>query len=76
MPGLRIPRRRPPEDGRRPRRSVNALWLLFWLILVIILLGLIFGGYRKGDKESGMPLPAGHTAAHAVAAAVWSGAER
>jgi hypothetical protein len=69
---LRIPRRRPPEDGRRPRRSLNALWLLFWLILVIILLGLIFGGYRKGNKESGMPLPTGH----AVAAAVWGSADR
>lgn len=75
MPGLRIPRRRPPQDGRRPRRSLNALWLFFWLILVIILLGLIFGGYRKGSKESGMPLPAG-SAGHAVAAAVWGGADR
>lgn len=58
MPGLRIPGRRPPREGR-PRRSVNALWLFFWLILIIILLGLIFGGYRKGTPvKTGLGRPA------------------
>lgn len=70
MPGLRTPRRRRPEDGRRPRRSTNAIWLLFWLILVIVLLGLLFGGYRKGNKETGSPLPAPYrvAAVHPVGA--------
>ncbi|HTJ68033.1 MAG TPA: hypothetical protein VL551_10920 [Actinospica sp.] len=46
---MRIPRvRRRREDERPRRRSFNALWAFFWLILIIILLGLIFGGYRKG----------------------------
>lgn len=45
MPGFRFPRL--PRD-ERPRRRFNALWGLFWLILLIILLGLLFGGYRKG----------------------------
>ena len=57
MPGMRFPRRRRYEEHqreerryeeRRRRRGFNALWAFFWLILVIILLGLIFGGYRKG----------------------------
>lgn len=69
---MRIPRRRPPQDGRRPRRSVNALWLFFWLILIIILLGLIFGGYRKGNKESGIPLPAAHRVTVAASVSVSS----
>jgi hypothetical protein len=40
---------------------VNALWLLFWLILIIVLLGLIFGGYRKGSKVGGSWVPAGRS---------------
>ena len=49
MPGLRIPRReRPPREERRRRGGFNVLWAFFWLILIIIVLGLIFGGYRKG----------------------------
>ena len=56
MPGLRIPRRlRPRDEDRRPRRrgGFNVLWAFFWLILIIILLGLIFGGYRKGTQING-----------------------
>jgi hypothetical protein len=45
VPGFRLPRK--PRD-ERPRRSFNALWAFFWLIVLIILLGLLFGGYRKG----------------------------
>lgn len=51
MPGLRIPRReRPAREERRRRGGFNVLWAFFWLILIIILLGLIFGGYRKGSQ--------------------------
>ena len=51
MPGLRIPRReRQPREERRRRGGFNVLWAFFWLILIIILLGLIFGGYRKGSQ--------------------------
>ena len=24
------------------------MWAVFWLIILIVLLGLVFGGYRKG----------------------------
>jgi len=41
--------RRRREDGSRPRR-LGCWWPLLWLILLIVLLGLIFGGYRKGTK--------------------------
>jgi hypothetical protein len=50
---------------------VNALWLFFWLILIIILLGLIFGGYRKGSKVSGSPAPAARTVATIVGGDRW-----
>jgi hypothetical protein len=31
-------------------RPLGCFWPLFWLILLIVLLGLLFGGYRKGTK--------------------------
>lgn len=40
--------RRELRDERRRRRGLNPLWLFFYLILIIIVLGLVFGGYRKG----------------------------
>ena len=46
MPGFRLPRNR--RDERPRRRGFNALWAFFWLIVLIIVLGLLFGGYRKG----------------------------
>jgi cell division protein FtsW (lipid II flippase) len=51
LPGFRIPgsRRRRDERERR-RRSSSAIWALFWIIVLIVLLGLIFGGYRKGTQ--------------------------
>ena len=70
MPGLRIPRReRQPREERRRRGGFNALWAFFWLILIIILLGLIFGGYRKGSQINnpgswvtvGMRVPSGQS---------------
>lgn len=53
MPGMRVPRiririREVDEERRRRRGGFNVLWAFFWLILLITLLGLIFGGYRKG----------------------------
>ncbi len=52
MPGFRLPRNRRDERLRREerprRRGPSALWAFFWLIVLIIVLGLLFGGYRKG----------------------------
>ena len=46
-------RRRRRRDGQAAGpRPLGCLWPLFWLILLIILLGLLFGGYRKGTKVS------------------------
>jgi hypothetical protein len=61
LPGLRFPGKVPgfrsrrqderyERDGRRRRRYFNPLWIFLWLILLIIVLGLLFGGYRKGSK--------------------------
>lgn len=54
MPRLTIPRRRRhhehEHEERRRRRGFNAIWAFFWLILLIIVLGLLFGGYRKGTQ--------------------------
>ena len=50
MPGRRFPGSRRPRDERPRRRGSSVVWALFWLILLIILLGLIFGGYRKGTQ--------------------------
>jgi hypothetical protein len=30
---------------------------LFWLILIVVLLGLLFGGYRKGTKVGAPSAP-------------------
>lgn len=37
--------------GLRPR-PLGCLWLVFWAVLIIVLLGLLFGGYHKGTKVS------------------------
>jgi hypothetical protein len=41
--------RRRQYDASAPR-PLGCFWPLFWLILLIVLLGLLFGGYRKGTK--------------------------
>jgi hypothetical protein len=63
LPGYRYRLRRRETRDERRRRPLNALWLFFWLILIIILLGLIFGGYRKGSKVPDSWIPVGHSAA-------------
>jgi len=42
-------RRRDAANGAAPR-PLGCLWPIFWLILIIVILGLLFGGYRKGTK--------------------------
>lgn len=42
-------RRREAASGAAPR-PLGCLWPIFWLILIIVILGLLFGGYRKGTK--------------------------
>lgn len=56
-------RRQAGADSAAPR-PLGCLWPIFWLILIIILLGLLFGGYRKGTKI-GAP-PVSHTRTSAV----------
>jgi hypothetical protein len=50
LPGLRIPGSRRRRDERPRRRGASAIWALFWIVVLIVLLGLIFGGYRKGTQ--------------------------
>ncbi len=63
-------RRRGTADSASPR-PLGCLWPIFWLILIIVLLGLLFGGYRKGTKigaPQGLASPARSSAfAHPAA---------
>jgi hypothetical protein len=52
LPGYRFPGSRRRRDERPRRRRSSAIWALFWIIVLIVLLGLIFGGYRKGTQVS------------------------
>ena len=47
--------RRSRREAAAPRR-LGCFWPLFWLLLLIVVLGLMLGGYRKGTKV-GAPLP-------------------
>ena len=73
-PWRRSRRRREGQSGPRP---LGCLWPLFWLILLIVLLGLLFGGYRKGTKVGapGFEPPRG-TVSLAVGSAAAGGAAR
>jgi len=62
--------RRRREGQPAGPRPLGCLWPLFWLILLIVLLGLLFGGYRKGTKVSAPEFGSPHGTAAAVA--VWS----
>jgi hypothetical protein len=46
--------RRERADGSRPR-SLGCAWPAFWVVVLIVLLGLIFGGYHKGTKVGSQP---------------------
>lgn len=53
---------------RGNRRGRTSIW--FWVfvaVVLVILLGLLFGGYRKGTKVSSAPVP-GHAVTSSVAA--------
>jgi hypothetical protein len=60
--------RRRPGQGRgwRPRRRLTGclLWIV-GLIVVLIILSLLFGGFQKGTKAAGAPVP------FPVSAAAW-----
>ena len=45
-------RRRHWRDAPPPRRygAIGCLWLVFAVIVIIVLLGLIFGGWTQGTK--------------------------
>lgn len=60
----RFRRRRVDPNSAAPR-PIGCLWPVFWLILIIILLGLLFGGYRKGTKV-GAPAVGGTSYSYSV----------
>jgi hypothetical protein len=41
-------RRRLLRREAAERRRFGCLWLVFWVIALVVILGLIFGGWRKG----------------------------
>ena len=67
-PWRRTRRRR--EGQQAGPRPLGCLWPLFWLILLIVLLGLLFGGYRKGTKVSAPGFEPARAAAGPVA--IWN----
>ena len=58
------PRGRQPRQRRRIRPAGCLLWVLGLLVLVLVL-SLLFGGFQKGSKagSSGLPAPLVVTAA-------------
>ncbi len=61
-------RRMGPSRSRRPRSRLAGclLWLLA-LIVALVILSLLFGGFRKGTRAggNGAPVPSSATAARA-----------
>ena len=53
-------RRRERPAGPTPSRRLGCFWLAILVILLIVLLGLLFGGYLKGTKSEGVPTGVGH----------------
>jgi hypothetical protein len=63
-------RRRERFDGRRWRPRSRAVGCLLWVVLLIVILvvlALVFGGFQKGTKYSGLGTSPAHPAV-AVAA--------
>jgi hypothetical protein len=64
--------RREKYDGRRWRPRSRAAGCLLWfvlLIVILIVLALMFGGFQKGTKYSGLGTGPAYPAAAAIAAA-------
>ena len=64
--------RREKFDGRRWRPRSRALGCLLWfvlLIVILVVLALMFGGFQKGTKYSGL---GGGPARVVVATGVWA----
>jgi ABC-type lipoprotein release transport system permease subunit len=59
--------RRRQRPGSRSRRSGCLLWLLV-LVIVLIVISVLFGGFQKGAKVGGAGAPAPVPAAAAPAA--------
>ncbi len=58
-------RRRERYDGRRwrPRpRAAGCLLLVLLLIVILVVLALMFGGFQKGSKYSGLAAGPAHPA--------------
>jgi hypothetical protein len=65
-------RRREKFDGRRWRPRSRAAGCLLWLVLLIVVLvaiALMFGGFQKGTKYSGLGAGSASFAVAAAAAA-------
>jgi uncharacterized membrane protein YedE/YeeE len=62
---LRRGRARRERQWRRRDRRIGCLMWLLVVILVVIALGLFFGGFRKGTKVGGIAAPAQFTVAAA-----------
>jgi hypothetical protein len=60
----RVVRRRRTRPGGYRRRRVRTLaWVAVLVLLVIVLLSLLFGGFHKGGKVGGIGPPAPHIVA-------------
>ena len=58
-------RRRERYDGRRWRPRSRAVGCLMWVVLLIVILvvlALVFGGFQKGTRYSGLGAGAAHVA--------------
>jgi hypothetical protein len=50
------------EKGRRVSRPIGCLLWLIALLIILIVVAVIFGGFQLGTKASGSPRPAGPVA--------------
>ena len=46
------------REGRRRMRPLGCLLWLLALVIVVIVLAELFGGFQKGSKVGGLPAPA------------------